>query len=83
MISDITLGQYFPGTSPIHRLDPRFKIILTILFMVCASSISDGIMFGILSYVLLNLAAGRREKLPATIWIIALLFVVKIIIGCL
>ena len=34
MISDITLGQYFPGTSPVHRLDPRFKIILTILYMV-------------------------------------------------
>lgn len=31
MIRDITIGQYFPGTSPIHRLDPRMKIILTIL----------------------------------------------------
>lgn len=33
MITDITLGQYFPGTSPIHRLDPRVKIILTILYI--------------------------------------------------
>lgn len=34
MISDITLGQFFPGKSAIHRLDPRTKIILSILFIV-------------------------------------------------
>ena len=34
MISDITLGQFFPGKSVIHRLDPRTKIILSILFIV-------------------------------------------------
>ena len=34
MISDITLGQFFPGTSPIHKLDPRMKIVLSTLFIV-------------------------------------------------
>jgi energy-coupling factor transport system permease protein len=34
MIRDITLGQYFPGNSVIHRLDPRMKIMLTIAYMV-------------------------------------------------
>lgn len=34
MISDITLGQYFPTKSVIHRLDPRLKICLTIFFIV-------------------------------------------------
>lgn len=34
MIRDITLGQYFPGESWIHRLDPRIKIIATLLFVV-------------------------------------------------
>lgn len=34
MIKDITIGQYFPGNSIIHRLDPRMKIILTILYIV-------------------------------------------------
>ena len=33
MITDITLGQYFPGKSLIHRLDPRIKIILTVLYI--------------------------------------------------
>ena len=32
----MTLGQYYPGTSPIHRLDPRAKIILGILAIVCS-----------------------------------------------
>ena len=34
MIRDITLGQYYPGKSPIHRLDARTKIIATLLFIV-------------------------------------------------
>ncbi len=34
MIRDITLGQYYGVESPIHRLDPRIKIIATILFIV-------------------------------------------------
>ena len=35
MLSNITIGQYFPGTSPVHKLDPRTKIVLTVAFLVC------------------------------------------------
>ncbi len=34
MLKDITLGQYFPGESFMHRLDPRMKLLLTVLYMV-------------------------------------------------
>ena len=34
MISDITLGQFFPGESVIHKLDPRTKILLATAFIV-------------------------------------------------
>ncbi|MBP5433901.1 energy-coupling factor transporter transmembrane component T [Ruminococcus sp.] len=34
MLRDITIGQYFPGESVIHRLDPRFKIIITLIYIV-------------------------------------------------
>ena len=34
MLKDITLGQYFPGNSPIHRLDPRTKLIALIVYIV-------------------------------------------------
>lgn len=49
MLSDITLGQYFPGNSLIHRLDPRTKILATLLYI--------GIIFladGFLSYGILT-----------------------------
>lgn len=34
MISDITIGQYFPGNSVIHKMDARMKIVLTLLIIV-------------------------------------------------
>lgn len=34
MIKDITIGQYFPGNSVIHRLDPRMKILLILALIV-------------------------------------------------
>ena len=34
MISDITLGQYFPGSSWLHRMDPRMKVLLSVAFIV-------------------------------------------------
>ena len=34
MIRDITIGQYYPAQSPVHRLDPRVKIICTLIFLV-------------------------------------------------
>lgn len=34
MLRDITIGQYFPGNSIIHRLDPRFKIVITVLYII-------------------------------------------------
>ncbi len=34
MLKDITLGQYFPGNTIVHRLDPRTKLLLTLLYIV-------------------------------------------------
>ena len=38
MLKDITLGQYFPGTTAIHRLDPRTKLIMLIVYIVALFS---------------------------------------------
>ncbi|MEG0133677.1 MAG: energy-coupling factor transporter transmembrane component T [Clostridium sp.] len=35
MIKDITIGQYIPGETFVHKLDPRTKILLSILFIIC------------------------------------------------
>ena len=34
MLKDITLGQYFPGKSPLHNMDPRMKIIITLVYII-------------------------------------------------
>ena len=34
MIKDITIGQFFPGQSIVHRLDPRIKLLLTVIYIV-------------------------------------------------
>lgn len=34
MLKDITLGQYFPGETVVHRLDPRTKLLLVIIYIV-------------------------------------------------
>ena len=34
MLRDITIGQHFPGTSVVHRYDPRAKILMTIGYIV-------------------------------------------------
>lgn len=43
MIRDITIGQYFPGQSPIHRLDPRVKILLAFAYIVLLFIASSGL----------------------------------------
>ena len=49
MLKDITLGQYFPGKSIIHRLDPRTKLIMLVVYIVALfladSWVSYGLMF--------------------------------------
>ena len=34
MLKDITLGQYYPTESVIHRLDPRVKLVATLMYIV-------------------------------------------------
>ena len=46
-IRDITLGQYYPGSSWIHKLDPRVKIMATILYIVALFVVDDFIGFAI------------------------------------
>lgn len=62
MIRDITIGQYYPVKSRIHNLDPRVKIICTILFLV-----SLFIQNSILGYVLATIFLGvviKMSKVP-------------------
>ncbi len=56
MLKDITLGQYFPGNSIIHRLDPRTKLIMLVVYIVAlfmaSSWVSYGLMFVFLAAII-------------------------------
>ena len=53
MLKDITLGQYFPGTSIIHRLDPRAKLIMLVVYIVTLFMAKGWIAYGLLLAFLL------------------------------
>ena len=62
MIRDITIGQYYPAESRIHRLDPRVKIVCTLLFLV-----SLFIQNSLLGYLVATLFLGcviKFSKVP-------------------
>ena len=67
MISDITLGQFFPGSSPIHKLDPRTKIILATLFIVAVFIANNPITFFVLLASTLILIALSRISMKVII----------------
>ena len=48
MLKDITLGQYFPGNSVLHRLDPRIKIVLTVLLIALLFCVKNFLGFGVI-----------------------------------
>ena len=52
MLKDITLGQYFPGDTIAHRLDPRTKILLVVLYIVALFCANSLLAYGILALVL-------------------------------
>ena len=53
MLKDITLGQYFPGNSIIHRLDPRTKLIMLVVYIVALFMASGWVAYGLMLAFLL------------------------------
>ena len=47
MLKDITIGQYFPGHSVLHRLDPRIKMVLTIAYIVLLFLVKNSVGFAV------------------------------------
>ncbi len=76
MLTDITLGQYFPGNSFLHHLDPRAKILATMIFIIAiffADSLAAyGIVtaFVVLNFIISRLPAKLILKSLKPLWII-------------
>ena len=49
MLKDITLGQYFPGKSPVHLLDPRTKLIMLVVYIVALFLAAGWVSYAILA----------------------------------
>ena len=66
-LKDITLGQYFPGKSPLHRMDPRTKLIGIVLYIVALFLAKTALTYGILFTVLVTLIAISRVPLKSIV----------------
>jgi energy-coupling factor transport system permease protein len=82
MLSDITLGQYYPGNSFVHKLDPRTKIVATLFFMVTIFMAESSLSYGILLAFVLgiglvaDISMGLLLKTIKPLWIIIVLTLV-------
>ena len=62
MIRDITIGQYYPAQSQVHRLDPRVKIVCTLAFLV-SLFLQNSILGYVVAFVFLAMVI-RLSKVP-------------------
>ena len=61
MLKDITLGQYYPAESPIHRLDPRTKLLLMIAFIVAVFLVDSMVMYiPLFAFIVVTLVIAYR-----------------------
>ena len=57
MLKDITLGQYFPGSTVIHRLDPRTKLIGLVCYIVALFLAKSYCSYALMALILVSLSA--------------------------
>ena len=67
MLKDITLGQFFPGDTPAHRLDPRTKILLVLFYIIALFCAKDFLTYGILVLTLALCVRISRVGLRALV----------------
>ncbi|MDR2615545.1 MAG: energy-coupling factor transporter transmembrane protein EcfT [Oscillospiraceae bacterium] len=60
MLRDITLGQYFPGDTPIHRLDPRTKLVMTVVYIAALFLAKSWASYALMAALLLGMLACSR-----------------------
>lgn len=80
---DITLGQYFPGNTFIHRLDPRTKLLFTVLYIVALFMAKSLLAYGILLAVLLSSIAVSKTKLKVMLKGLKPIFFIAVFTGVL
>lgn len=67
MLKDVTLGQFFPGKSILHRLDPRIKIISVILFIIAVFTAKSAVSYGFLVLLLVLMVAVSKISISTVL----------------
>ena len=62
MLSEVTIGQYYPADSQLHRLDPRTKILGVIIYMIALFSVNN--FYGLVGMAILSIAVILMSKVP-------------------
>ncbi len=65
MLKDITLGQYFPGDTLAHKLDPRTKLLVTVLYIVALFTAKSYLAYGLLVLTLVVAVHISRVSVKA------------------
>ena len=78
MIRDITIGQYYPGKSVLHRIDPRMKLILTFAVIVSIFICKNFFSLGVIAVT--AVAAAMLSGVPAKMFLKSLKPIVIILI---
>ena len=65
MLKDITLGQYFPGDTLAHKLDPRTKLLITVFYIVALFTAKSYLAYGILVLTLVIAVRISRVSVKA------------------
>lgn len=65
MLKDITLGQYFPGNSFVHRLDPRTKLLFLIVYIVALFTANGWITYGLILVFLITVISVSKVPLKS------------------
>ena len=76
MLKDITLGQYFPGDSIAHRLDPRAKLLLVVVFIAALFTAENYLSYAFMLVVTGTMIAVSRIPLKSILRGLKPLFII-------
>ncbi len=65
MLKDITLGQFFPGNTVVHRLDPRTKLLAVVFYVVALFNAKSLVSYAVMAGVLIACIAVSKVQMKA------------------
>ena len=90
MLKDVTLGQYFPGDSILHRIDPRMKLLISFMFITMifgATTLFTLVVVAVLTFLLPIIAKISMKTMLKGIkplrWVVIIMTLLFIINGAL